>query len=329
MAVFTEVDPSEADALTQRLGLGPLRSLEGIAAGIENTNYFVGTDGGRWVLTLFERMDDARLQFCLGLMKHLAGDGLPVPEPVAAADGALCHQVAGKPAALVRRLDGDHIEAPDLHHAAAVGQMLARLHLSAQRYTGLQPNPRGLAWCATTAAAVDHALNEGQRGLLRSEVVWQQALTATPAHAALPRAAMHGDLFRDNVLFAGLPGRERLSGCFDFYFAGVEALAWDLAVVLNDWALDDATGALDADRADTLTQAYQTVRPLQSGEIRLLPALLRAAALRFWVSRLADLHLPREAALLNPKDPGHFERVLRSRIAQPWHPQPVAEVPWA
>lgn len=323
MAVFTEVGLAQASALTERLGLGPAHGLQGITAGIENTNYFLDTAGARWVLTLFERMEPARLAFCLDFMKHLAGCGLPVPEPVAAADGALCFTVAGKPAALVRRLAGEHLDAPDLHHAAEVGRLLARMHLGAAGFDGQEPNPRGLAWCSATAHSVDPFLGGEQRALLREEIAWQKAMAASPAHAALPRAAVHADLFRDNVLFDGLPGRERLSGAFDFYFAGVEALAWDLAVVLNDWCIDDASGALDGDRAAALVQAYAAIRPLQAAEARLLPAMMRSAALRFWLSRLADLHLPREAALLAPKDPAHFERILRHRVAEPWHPQAV------
>jgi homoserine kinase type II len=121
-------------------------------------------------------------------------------------------------------------------------------------------------------------------------------------------------------LFAGLPGRERLSGCFDFYFAGVDLLVYDLAVVLNDWCIDDDSGRLDETRSQALLDAYQLVRPLGAGELRVLPAQMRAAALRFWLSRLADWYLPRNAELLANKDPAHFERVLRDRVDNPWHP---------
>jgi homoserine kinase type II len=131
---------------------------------------------------------------------------------------------------------------------------------------------------------------------------------------------VHADLFRDNVLFDGAPGHEHLSGCLDFYFAGVDTLLFDLAVCINDWCLADDSGRIDEARAGTLLAAYGERRALTAAEHRLFPALLRAAALRFWLSRLADLHGPREAALLQPKDPHHFERLLRHRIDQPWHP---------
>ena len=320
MAVFTEVSADQAAALAHRLGAGRLRAISGIAAGIENTNYFVSTTVGEWVLTLFERLQAEQLPYYLGLMQHLAQRGLPVPEPRADAAGALLHQVAGKPAALVLRLPGSHRLDPDLHHCAQLGSVLARMHLAVSDFALHQPNLRGLDWCLEQAAQVLPHLVSPQQQLLRDELIFQQHLAASPAHAGLPRGAVHADLFRDNVLFDGLSGHEKLSGCFDFYFAGTDTLAYDLAVCLNDWCLSADGASLDNARTLALLRAYQQHRPLQSAELRLLPALLRAAALRFWLSRLGDWFLPRPASLLQPKDPSHFERILRARIATPWQP---------
>lgn len=319
MAVFTAVTPAEAGALVQRLGAGHLLDLQGIGAGIENTNYFVTTSTGQWVLTLFERLTAEQLPYYLQLMQHLAQRGLPVPEPRADAQGALLHQVAGKPAALVNRLPGHHQLAPDLHHCAQVGALLARMHLAVADFPLDQPNLRGRAWWATMAAAVRPHLVAGQQQLLDDELAFQQQVAASAAFAGLPQGAVHADLFCDNVLFDGLPGHEKLTGAFDFYFAGTDSFGYDLAVCLNDWCLHADGASLDEARAQTLVQAYERHRPLTAAEHRLLPALLRAAALRFWLSRLGDWHLPRPAALLQPKDPGHFERVLRARIATPFH----------
>ena len=322
MAVFTEVLPAEIGALTERLGAGRLLQFKGIPAGIENTNYFVTTTTGEWVLTLFERLRAEQLPFYLGLMQHLARRGLPVPEPRADADGQMLHQVAGKPAALVTRLPGHHQLAPDLHHCAQLGHLLARMHGAVADFALHQPNLRGLAWWQTMAPQLQPFLSTDQRDLLHNEMTFQQQLAASPAYAALPRGAVHADLFCDNVLFDGLPGHEKLTGAFDFYFAGTDTFAYDLAVCLNDWCLDANDATLDQARAQALVGAYQQTRALSTTELRLLPALLRSAALRFWLSRLGDWYLPREAALLEPKHPTHFERVLRSRIATPWHPAP-------
>lgn len=322
MAVFTKVLPAQIGALTERLGGGRLLQFKGIPAGIENTNYFVTTTTGEWVLTLFERLRAEQLPFYLGLMQHLARRGLPVPEPRADADGQMLHQVAGKPAALVTRLPGHHQLAPDLHHCAQLGHLLARMHDAVADFALHQPNLRGLAWWQTMAPQLQPFLSTDQQDLLHNEMTFQQQLAASPAYAALPRGAVHADLFCDNVLFDGLPGHEKLTGAFDFYFAGTDTFAYDLAVCLNDWCLDANDATLDQARAQALVGAYQQTRALSTTELRLLPALLRSAALRFWLSRLGDWYLPRDAALLEPKQPIHFERVLRSRIATPWHPAP-------
>ncbi len=319
MAVFTAVTPAEAGALTERLGAGALLDLQGISAGIENTNYFVSTSSGQWVLTVFERLTAGQLPYYLRLMQHLARRGLPVPEPRADASGQILHQVAGKPAALVTRLPGHHQLAPDLHHCAQLGGLLARLHLAVADFPLQQPNLRGRDWWASMAAAVHPHLTPTQQQLLDAELAFQQQVAASPTYALLPQGAVHADLFCDNVLFDGLPGHEKLTGAFDFYFAGTDSFGYDLAVCLNDWCLNADDASLDEARAQALVQAYEAQRPLAAAEHRLLPALLRAAALRFWLSRLGDWHLPRPAALLQPKDPEHFERVLRARIAVPWH----------
>ena len=320
MAVYTEVSAGEAQGLLTTLGLGELLSLKPISSGIENTNYFVSSERGEWVLTLFERLGPAELPFYLELMRHLAQRGLPVPEPRADGRGQLVHRVGEKPAAVVNRLDGESLDAPDLHHCAQLGATLARMHLAVADFALAQPNLRGLPWRESTAAVVRPYLEPAAGQLLDTEMAHQRALHASAAYAQLPQGAVHADLFRDNALFAGLPGRERLSGVFDFYFAGTDTLVFDLAVALNDWCVDLVTGELDLARAEACAAAYQAERPLGGVELRLLPGLRRTAALRFWLSRLADWHLPRAASLLQAKPPTHFERVLRAAAERPWHP---------
>jgi homoserine kinase type II len=320
MAVFTEVSEDEARALLRALNLGELRTLRGIQSGIENTNYFVTAEdmfGQReYVLTLFERLTFEQLPFYLHLMKHLAQHGIPVPDPAADRNGDILHTVCGKPAALVNKLEGQHELAPGPGHCAQVGAMLARMHLAGRDYQRRQPNLRGLAWWNETVPLVLPHIDQAQAALLRSELAFQNHVAASSACAALPRGPIHADLFRDNVMFED----GRLTGFFDFYFAGVDTWLFDVAVCLNDWCIDLPTGAHDATRSRAFLDAYAAVRPLASAERRLLPAMLRAGALRFWISRLWDLHLPREASMLQPHDPTHFERVLRQRVAQAVHP---------
>jgi len=317
MAVFTEVPEADARALLQRLHLGELRELRGIQGGIENTNYFVTTEregaAHAYVLTLFERLSHQQLPFYLYLMKHLAQRGIPVPDPACDSDGDILHTVCGKPAAVVNKLRGHSELAPQPDHCAAVGAMLARMHLAGRDYRRTQPNLRGLAWWNETVPVVLPFLTEAQAALLRSELAYQNHVAAGSVYAALPRGPVHADLFRDNVMFEGT----ELTGFFDFYFAGVDTWLFDVAVCLNDWCIDLPTGTPDDARSSAFLQAYAHERPFCAAERQLLPAMLRAGALRFWISRLWDFHLPREAALLQPHDPTHFERVLRERIRHP------------
>lgn len=324
MAVFTEVSADEAGRLLRALHLGELRELRGIQGGIENTNYFVTSeqDGQQrqWVLTLFERLTPEQLPFYLYLMKHLAQRGIPVPEPQPDASGELLHTVCHKPATLVDRLRGHSELAPGPVHCALVGDMLARLHLAARDFPRSQPNLRGLAWWNETVPVVLPYVDQAQAELLRSELAYQNHVAAGSTYAALPRGPIHADLFRDNVMFDGERDAPQLTGFFDFYFAGVDTWLFDVAVCLNDWCIDLPTGRQDEARTRAFLDAYARRRSLTDAERRLLPALCRAGALRFWISRLWDYHLPREASMLKPHDPSHFERVLRERVERPVQP---------
>jgi homoserine kinase type II len=312
MAVFTEVPFDSAAQLFSDLQLGNLTSLKGCEGGIENTNYFASSDMGDYVLTLFERLTAEQLPFYLHLMKHLAQRGIPVPDPQANKNGDILLSVLGKPAAVVNRLKGKSQLQPTATHCAAVGDMLARMHVAGRDYGRTQPNLRGLPWWNETVPVVLPYLSASQAALIQSELALQNHVQASAAYAALPRGPVHADLFRDNVMFEG----DKLTGFFDFYFAGVDTWLFDIAVSLNDWCIDLATGQANAERETAMLQAYATVRPLSAAERQLLPTMLRSGALRFWISRLWDFHLPRDAAVLTAHDPTHFERVLRARSQQ-------------
>lgn len=314
MAVFTPVTEDQAALLMSQLGLGKLTNLRGIEGGIENTNYFATTDLGEYVLTLFERLNHEQLPFYLYLMKHLAEKGIPVPNPAANSDGDILYTLCDKPAAVVNRLLGKSQLAPNAVHCAAVGAMMAHMHLAGEDYNRSQPNLRGLAWWNDTVPVVLPYLEEDQARLLQSELAYQNHIAQGAAYQALPKGPVHADLFRDNVMFDG----EKLTGFFDFYFAGNDTWLFDLSVCMNDWCIDLNSGEHAPERALAMLNAYQEVRPLRSAERQLLPAMLRAGALRFWISRLWDFHLPREASMLKPHDPTHFERVLRARLTSPF-----------
>jgi homoserine kinase type II len=311
MAVFTSVSRTQLDAWLAAYPVGALASYQGIAEGIENSNFFVDTERGRWVLTLFERLPPDRLPFHLDLMRHLAAHGVPCPDPVPDRGGALWSMLAGRPAALVSRLPGRGVERPTLAHCAPVGALIARMHVAALDCGARQPNPRGLDWQLEVGASLAPRLSGEQARLLADELAAQREAASGEARRALPAGPVHADLFRDNVLFDG----DRIGGVIDFWFAGVDTWIFDLAVVCNDWCIDDATGALDPERYAALVGAYAAVRPPTEAERAAWPLAMRAAALRFWLSRLDDGLRPRPAEQLTPKDPTHFERILRARRA--------------
>jgi homoserine kinase type II len=313
MAVFTQVSADELRQWLRGYALGELLGFEGIASGIENSNYFVDTAHGRYVLTLFEVLGATQLPFYLSLMQHLAARDVPCPDPVPDRAGRLLGSLNGKPAALVSRLAGRAIVAPDPRHCAQVGALLARMHHAARDFEGGLPNLRGLAWWFETAPAVRPFLDPPQRRLLDDELVAQRRFAASDACRALARSPVHADLFRDNVLFEDDPAGPRLGGVIDFYFAGIDTWLFDLAVTVNDWCIDEASGELDPPRLEALLAAYRGEGRFTDADRSAWPMMLRAAALRFWISRLFDFHRPRPAEMVTPKDPGHFERILRAR----------------
>ena len=313
MAVFTPVSLDEIIPWAAQFPIGTVRSIQGISSGIENSNFFLFTDRGEYVLTIFEKLSFEQLPFYLNLMRHLAERDVLVPAPIANSQGDILHRLQGKPAAIVSRLHGDWVPAPRPVHCASVGAMLARMHLAAHDYPLYQPNLRGLSWWRETTPVVLPYLSDDNQQLLRAEMQFQENLAASSIYPSLPNGPIHADLFRNNVMFNG----EQLSGFFDFYFAGCDRWLFDVAVTVNDWCIDLDSGATDAARVRALLDAYHAVRPFTLEEISAWPAMLRAAALRFWISRLYDFYLPREAEMLTPHDPTHFERILRHRIAHP------------
>ncbi|OZI44552.1 homoserine kinase [Bordetella genomosp. 5] len=313
MAVFTPVTEQDARALLALYDLGDLVSLRGITAGIENTNYFLHTSSGEYVLTLFEVLTQEQLPFYIELMHHLASRGIPVPQPQTLKDGTRLTTLHGKPTAIVSRLPGGYEPAPGPRHCALAGATLARTHLAGRDYPLTQPNLRGLPWWEQTAPKVLPFLTPEQSALLQDELRDQQAAAASAAWQRLPSGPAHCDLFRDNVLFAGTFDDPLMGGFIDFYFAGCDTWLFDVAVSVNDWCIVRETGEFVPELVDTWLAAYAAVRPFTDEERAAWPTMLRGAALRFWLSRLYDFFLPRPAQTLKPHDPRHFERVLQAR----------------
>lgn len=313
MSVFTRVSSEELQAFLQRYPVGELLGYQGIGEGVENTNYFVDTTSGRWVLTLFERTEKAGLPYFLGLMEHLAECGFPCPAPAHTKAHRTLTRLNGRPAALVRRLDGNNVLFPSLVQCRAVGTTLGNLHVLAASFSGTRANERGAAWRVNTAQALQTQLDGDEKRLIQQELDSEAELN----WQALPQGVIHADLFRDNIMFV----EDRLSAVIDFYYACNDALLYDLAVAVNDWCTEP-DGQLNHSRAEALIGSYCARREPQPVEHKAWRSVLRAAALRFYLSRLYDWHFPRAGELVHTKDPHGYRRILEHHRN---HPAPALD----
>lgn len=301
MSVYTVIDASELRAFLGNYDVGDLVSFEGISSGIENTNYFVSTERGEFVLTIFEQHKAKELSFFLDLTAYLSEHDIPCAHPIADNNSRYLEKLKNKPAALVQRLDGKNLEKPNGKHCAQVGLVLAQLHVASRSFEQKRDNTRGPHWWRQAINELQGHISSEDNAILSEEINYQ----ASFARTILPQAIIHADLFRDNVLFHN----DKLSGLIDFYYACSDALLYDLAVTINDWCVN-TDGSLDEARTTSLVEAYQSVRKLDKNECAAYTVMLRAGALRFWLSRLYDLHFPRKGEMTHTKDPDAFKRIL-------------------
>jgi len=305
MSVYTKVLPHELTGFLQAYSLGQLEQFAGISDGIENTNYFVTTDRGEYVLTLFEVLTRDELPYFLELMAFLAERGIPCAHPVADNRGNYLRDLNGKPAALVKKLTGASVDIPEADHCAAIGREMGRMHKVSTQFPLHRKMVRGPKWWKVTAERVLPKIPEAEARLLREELEFQFA----HLYRNLPVGVIHADLFRDNALFIGT----RLTGIIDFYYACNNFFIYDLAVTINDWC-NSADEQQNLRNARALLGAYQVERRVSAGEIDAWPVMLRAAALRFWLSRLLDKYFPRHGEITHIKDPDAFRCILQNRV---------------
>lgn len=304
MSVYTQVTQAELEAFLAPLNVGGLVLYQGIEAGVVNSNYFVDTEKGAYVLTLFENLGRDELPFFNELNEHFASRGLPCAHPVCGEDGETVFVLNGRPASLFTRLPGRHVESATAAHCGAIGEALGQLHDHVQDFPLHRDADRGWSWFEAVADQVMPRLNPDEVELLRSEMDWHRQ------HGLenLPSGVIHGDLFRDNVLFQS----GQVSGIIDFYFASDGPFVYDLAITMNDWC-SQIDGSLDEERAEALLQSYSRQRSLSQEETDHLPTALRLAALRFWLSRLQESLFPAEGEMVLIKDPAEFLRILIHR----------------
>ncbi len=304
MSVYTTVSEQALSQFLKDYSIGSLISLTGISDGIENTNYFVETTQGKYVLTLFEALTADELPFFLDLMAHLNEHQVPSAHPIADKNKHYLKTLCDKPAALVQRLTGKSEMQPNAQQCAALGQALGHAHVVTRDFSGTRNNRRGPHWWQVTGNKLLPLLSNEQKLLLEDELAFQTKHKSDN----LTRGTIHADLFRDNALFDG----NTLTGIIDFYYACTDVLLYDIAVTVNDWC-SNQDGSLNTEHCEHFLNAYQKERPLNDAEKADWSLMLRAAALRFWLSRLHDKHFPREGEMTHIKDPGIFENILRDR----------------
>jgi homoserine kinase type II len=306
MAVYTDVAAEELELFLADYGVGRLVSMKGIAEGVENSNYFVITEAGPFVLTLYEkRVSEADLPFFIGLMEHLASRGVPCPTPLRDREGIALKRLNGRPAALVTFLKGVSPRRVTAEQCGAVGRALAELHLQGADFEIRRKNDLSLEGWRRLAAGCGQRADEVEPGLA-AEIAAELEACAAAWPADLPAGVIHADLFCDNVFFDG----PRLSGLIDFYFACNDLFAYDAAICLNAWCFEGHR-ELNVTKARALLGAYRQVRPFEAAEIEALPLLARGASLRFLLTRLYDWLHPVEGALVTPKDPREYLAKLR------------------
>lgn len=303
MSVYTSVSDEEMREFLTHYDLGEFVSLTGIAQGVTNSNYFVQTTNGRYVLTIFEVLQQHELPFFLLLKQHLSLNGVACPAPLARKDGRFDSQLSGKPACLVSCLHGSDTGWPTAQQCFHTGAMLAKMHIAGQSFGMKMDNPRYDVWWTEAAAKLHPVLDREDAALLDEEIAY---LAAHPDHG-LPRGIIHADLFKDNVLL----NDQEVAGFIDFYYACDGNFMYDLAIAVNDWART-AENRLDSALADAFVAGYESVRPLSEAERAYYPTAQRAGCIRFWVSRLLDFHFPQEGEMTFIKDPNAFRDLLLS-----------------
>lgn len=306
MSVYTVVEKAQLETFLSHYSLGSLVGFHGISDGIENTNYFVTTTQGEFVLTLFESLSCEELPYFLELMAYLAEQGIPSAHPQHDDNNNYLRELNGKPATLVNKLDGKGVSHSTVAQCQNIGSMMAKMHLVGQNFAHHRDNDRGPEWWHRTAQRLSGHLTPEEQGLLEEELRYQDQFR----NAHLPKGVIHADLFRDNALFI----EENLYGLIDFYYACNDVLIYDLAVAVNDWCGEE-DGALHENKLKAMLDGYNKVRPLDKEEQRLWPTMLRAGALRFWLSRLQDKYFPRPGELTHIKDPDAFRQILEKRKA--------------
>ena len=301
MSVYTRIEAHQLEDLLSHYQIGELVDFNGIADGIENTNYHIITTNGQYILTIYEHLEERQIGFYVELLEHLSQQKLSVPTAITRRNGEFLSFLSKKPAALFNRIEGTSPAQPTLDQCTAIGKWLAKLHLTTQQFSFDAQTLRAPFNYKIMAQHQGEGMDASQKQLVQGLVNDWQAFEVLD----LPCGLIHGDLFRDNALFCD----NTLSAVLDFYSASYEALVLDLAITLNDWCRTP-NNQLDSERFRALMGGYQAIRVLTSDEYNNLPLVIRIAAFRFWLSRMEEGKSNKTGALTHQKNPNEFKELI-------------------
>ena len=305
MSVYTILKNKHIKEILSLYNIGSLKSFDGISDGITNTNYFLNTDKGKYVITIFEDIKKTKVTKYLKLMNFFSKKGLCAPEIMITKSGDVLTTVEKKPCSIMQKLSGKTVNESNSTLCKSLGEVIGTFHNFSQQYQGMISNSRDIKWIEKTSKKIEGHLEPNQLNLIKHcSKVFKKIFSSN-----LPSGVIHSDLFRDNVL----ANNNKITGIIDYYYSFNGPLIYELAVIANDWCVNK-NGSINARKYHSFINSYNSVRPITKKEMKQMNNAMIAAGLRFYLSRLVDMIFPKVGEITHIKDPSTFENILKKRL---------------
>ncbi len=305
MSVYTILKNKHIKEILSLYNIGSLKSFDGISDGITNTNYFLNTDKGKYVITIFEDIKKTKVTKYLKLMNFFSKKGLCAPEIMITKSGDLLTTVEKKPCSIMQKLSGKTVNESNSMLCKSLGEVIGTFHNFSQQYQGMISNSRDIEWIEKTSKKIENHLQPNQLNLIKHcSKVFKKIFSSN-----LPSGVIHSDLFRDNVLASN----NKITGIIDYYYSFNGPLVYELAVIANDWCVNK-NGSINATKYHSFINSYNSVRTITKKEMKQMNNAMIAAGLRFYLSRLVDMIFPKVGEITHIKDPSTFENILKKRL---------------
>ena len=306
MAVYTKLSKEDIIFILSDYQIGNLIEFQGIQDGIENTNYFIKTKKGKFILTIFEnRVNLQDIPFFINLMKFLNQNNFISPEPLENKEGKILNKFKTKKFILVNFLEGKPKVKITHNDCYLIGDLIGNLQNKSRYCDLIRKNSLSLEDCKKIFQDCKNSISENEINILRDglydliEDSLKDCLEKWPTH--LPKGIIHGDLFPDNVFFLN----NKVSGVIDFYFSCVDIKIYEIAIVINAWCFDQHN-TLNIEKVKNLIKGFTLHNNLTKDEIFSLNILAKGASLRFLITRLFDWYNTPENSYVKRKDPQEY-----------------------